>query len=86
MIIMRRNYERLQEQDEADTRAMANANSAPLHYTTSTPQCKVPTDCPMCWNAARLSVQWYRERIELRVVNSLMDLYNIKCEFPHGGD
>lgn len=84
---MARDYQRLQEQDKKDAQKMAFAISTYLHHSTGIPNCEDPNQCLMCSNATRLAVQHYRPIMEQRVVQSVMDMYNVSCNLPHpGGD
>ena len=83
---MVRDYEKLRTQDKRDAQSMAYVISAPLHHCVGTPQCSDPPGCDLCSNAARLAVQHYRPVIERRVVQSLMDSYDVRCPMPHPGD
>lgn len=60
---MSRDYEKVQKTDAEDVKKMAFAISSPLHFSTKTPSCKDPMNCHMCFNAARLGVQWYRPEL-----------------------
>lgn len=84
---MVRDFERLTRQDSEDARRMAYANQQFLHYSTNTPCCTDVMSCRLCTESSRLAVQYLRPRIEERVISSIMDLYNIRCDLPHpGGD
>lgn len=83
---MRRDYQRLREQDARDEHAMAFSISAPLHHCTKTPKCEDPTQCRLCSNAARLAVQHYRPIIEKRTVEVFIQYFDAGCNMPHGGD
>jgi len=78
-----RNYEKLREQDQRDVYGMAYANNQALHYSTKTTTCKDPLLCLLCMESARLAVQWYRPRIEKRVVESIIDAYDVRCNMTH---
>jgi|GEM_PF-3699062 len=86
MSVSHRSFERLREQDERDAQRLAYAIRGPLHYTTGTPECRGSTLCDMCANAARLAVQSYRPVIAKRVVETIQNLYGIRCEMSHPGD
>jgi len=81
-----RDYERLRERDLRDMEDMAYKNRNPLHHSTGIPLCEHPRDCKLCTNAARLAIQHYRPILERRVVEHIMSEYDVRCEFPHGGD
>lgn len=84
---MLRDYQKLRKQDVADAERMARSISPYLHHSINQPNCPNPLLCLLCTNAARLAVQHYRPIIEKRVVESLMENYNVSCTLPHpGGD
>lgn len=82
-----RNYHELAKQDSDDAMSIAYKISSPLHFSTKTEKCIDPLTCLLCKESARLVIQNYRQIIEARVVESLMDAYNVRCTMPHpGGD
>lgn len=85
MTLGTRSFNQLRDMDADDARRMAYAISQPLHYCTGTPQCKDPLRCPMCKDATRLAVQWYRPVLERRVVETIQSLYGITCQMSHPG-
>ena len=80
-----RDYQRLRSEDARDVSTRAHSISSPLHYSNGTPQCKDPTQCKTCYNAARLAVQHYRPIIEKRVVQHMVHHYDAGCTMPHPG-
>lgn len=82
-----RDYQALKNQDQNDVRTMAWSIHTYLHFCTETPTCEDPTQCKMCFNAARLAVQHYRPIIEKRTVRRFVDYFDAGCTMSHpGGD
>lgn len=83
---MARDYQKLKLQDAADAEQMALSISPYLHHSINRSSCQNPLLCLLCTNVARLAVQHYRPIMEQRVVQSVMDMYNVRCTRPHPGD
>lgn len=80
-----RDYQKLRDLDRRDAEAAARANSSFLHHCAGVPACSDPLGCDLCFNAARLSVQFLRPRYERRFVESLQHDYDVRCPLPHPG-